>query len=149
MSVSTRPNSSATGWPCEFVDRLLQGVEERRAGLHQQRQQVEQERHPPLDLRAAGTCLATASRRRRNQAVSGHGQRRRQQPAGAEPIEEHVDVQRREKQGDQFEPGQVLFGQPEPRQPGRLNLALDLRQALAKHGPIDAANSWITGWNTR
>ena len=35
--------------PCEFLDRLRQRAQERRAGLHQQRQQIEQERHAPLD----------------------------------------------------------------------------------------------------
>ena len=78
-----------------------------------------------------------ASRRRRNQAVTHHGQHGQHEPAAAEPGEEQVDVDRREEQGDQLQLAEILLRQPEPRQAGRLDLAVDRRQAVAEHAAVE------------
>ena len=45
----------------------------------------------------------------------------------------------------QFDAGEVLFRQPESRQPGRLDLAVDLRQAVGEEGAVEAGQQCDDG----
>ena len=124
--------------PLEFLDCLGHGAEQGRAGLHQERQQIEQEGDATLDQPepsgspAGQTSPEHPHRRQRGSQRHGHSAN---QP---EQVHEEIDVKRRSEHCQDFGPGQVFLGQPEPRQAGSLDLPLDFRQDLAKQASIEA-----------